>query len=285
MPGDRREAFREPLWTRSGVRLRQLASGPGRWNWLFLPGGPGLGSETLVDLARTVEVTGSSWLVDLPGDGSNRAPAGAGADPYAQWPHVLVEAAQAVDSAVLVAHSTGGMFALSVPDLESYLSGLVLISSAPHSGWRPAFAAHAARHPLPGVGEAAARWAEQPDDGSLRDLTLAAAAWNFTPEGLPAGRALLEHAAYHHRAVAWAEAHFDDGYRSRWIPTALPALIVSGAEDNVVAQHLWREAGGFDRPNIIRHVIGKAGHFPWIENPGPVRAAFAELTARMEGPA
>ncbi|MFH8683488.1 hypothetical protein [Streptomyces lydicus] len=29
------------------------------------------------------------------------------------------------------------------------------------------------------MGEAAARRAEQPDDGSLRDLTLAAAAWNF----------------------------------------------------------------------------------------------------------
>ncbi|MGP3690681.1 alpha/beta fold hydrolase [Streptomyces sp. IBSNAI002] len=275
-------ATREPLWTRSGVRLRQLTSNPGRWNWLFLPGGPGLGAETLADLARTAGVAGATWLVDLPGDGSNRAPAGAGTDPYGRWPQVLVEAARVLDSTVLVAHSTGGMFALSVPELESCLSGLVLISSAPHAGWRSAFGAYAETHPLTGLEEAADRYGEQPDDETLRDLTLAAAAWNFTPEGLAAGRAVLERAAYNHRAVAWADANFDDVYRSTWSPATIPALIVSGSEDHVVSQDLWREAPGFDRPNIIHRVIEKAGHFPWLEHPGQVRAAFVELVARME---
>ncbi|EUA07894.1 hypothetical protein I545_6382 [Mycobacterium kansasii 662] len=40
-------------------------------NWLFLPGGPGIGSESLHELVDTVDVPGCSWMVDLPGDGSN----------------------------------------------------------------------------------------------------------------------------------------------------------------------------------------------------------------------
>ncbi|MBA3488707.1 MAG: hypothetical protein H0T78_04040, partial [Longispora sp.] len=67
-------AEREPLWTRSGVRLTLAFSKPGRWNWLFVPGGPGTGSESLSSLVRMVSLPGSGWLVDLPGDGSNRAP-------------------------------------------------------------------------------------------------------------------------------------------------------------------------------------------------------------------
>lgn len=259
-----------------------MASKPGPWNWLFLPGGPGLGAETLSDLARAADVEGTAWLVDLPGDGSNREPTGAGSDPYAQWPKVLAEAAEALDSVVLVGHSTGGMFALSVPELEPLLSGLVLVSSAPQAGWREAFGAHAEQNPLPGVAEAAARYAEQQHDAALRDLTLAAAAWNFTPAGLQAGRAVLEGAAYNHRAVTWADAHFDDDYEAKWCPTAIPTLVVSGSEDKVVAQHLWRETPGFDRPNIVQHVIEDGGHFPWVENPAHVRDAFAELTARMQ---
>jgi pimeloyl-ACP methyl ester carboxylesterase len=93
--------------TRSGVRLRLAASGAGQWNWLFVPGGPGLGSQSLQDLVRVVMVPGTAWLVDLPGDGSNRdlpdIPA-----PYARWPDVLVEAAQALQNVVMVGHSTGG---------------------------------------------------------------------------------------------------------------------------------------------------------------------------------
>ena len=104
-------------WTVSGVRLREAAVRPGRWNWLFVPGGPGLGSQSLAGLVRAVALPGRSWLVDLPGDGSNRHPPGALADPFAQWPGVLAEAADGLDDVVLVGHSTGAMFALSVPEL------------------------------------------------------------------------------------------------------------------------------------------------------------------------
>ncbi|WP_159479105.1 alpha/beta fold hydrolase [Streptomyces caniferus] len=275
------EAEGQEWWTASGVRLRRVSSGDGRGNWLFVPGGPGLGSESLHGLVAAARVPGSAWLVDLPGDGSNRGLPAVPADPYAQWPGVLAEAAQALDEVVMVGHSTGGMFLLSVPELPAQLAGLVLISSAPHAGWRSGFARYAQDHPLPEVDAAAERYARQPDDRTLRALTLAAAPWNFRPSASAEGRALLSGLPYCHDAVAWADAHFDDDYRARWTPRDLPTLIVSGDRDHVVDQRLWQDEPGFQGPHVLHRRIAEAGHFPWVENPEAVRTAFADLAARL----
>lgn len=263
------------------MRLRKVAGGNGRWNWLFVPGGPGLGSESVAELARVAGVPGAVWLVDLPGDGSNRNTAAVPANAYERWPDVLAEAAEGLESVIMVGHSTGGMFILSVPELEHRLAGLVLVSSAPHAGWRPAFAAWVRAHPLPGVGEAADRYARVPADETLRALTLAAAPWSFTAAGLPLGRVLLEGLPVCHEAVAWADAHFDGVYRARWKPRTVPALIISGAEDHIIDQRLWQEDAGFRRSHIVRRTIQSAGHFPWVENPDAVRSAFADLTGLL----
>ncbi|MFF9155212.1 alpha/beta fold hydrolase [Streptomyces sp. NPDC014846] len=272
-------------WTRSGVRLRRVSRGEERWNWLFVPGGPGLGSESVRGLACTADVPGSVWLVDLPGDGSNRGVPQVPSRMYDLWPGVLAEAVEAFDDVIVVGHSTGGMFLLSVPELEGKVAGLCLVSSAPHAGWRQTFGDWAATHPIHGLDEVAAAYARTPSDESLRRLTLAAAEWNFTPAGLAAGRAVLEDLPYCQDAVAWADAHFDDVYRARWKPgSGEPAtLILSGAEDHVVDQSLWQDDAAFDHPRVLRRTIEGGGHFPWIENPEAVRSAFAELTALVDG--
>jgi len=273
-------AQQQERWTRSGVRLRLAAAAAGRWNRLFVPGGPGLGSPSLRGLVEAVRVPGSAWLVDLPGDGSNRGLPDTG-DPYAQWPDVLLEAAQALDDVVMVGHSTGGMFMLSVPELEAHLAGMALVSSAPNAGWRTAFARYAQDHPIPAVDTAAERYAEHPDDRTLRALTPAAAPWNFSDPALARGRSLLAGLDHNHDAEAWADARFHDTYQARWSPQTVPTLIVSGAQDHVVTQHLWRDEPAFARPNILHRRIEGAAHHPWLENPEAVRAAFTDLTDHL----
>lgn len=60
------------LWTSLKTRLQFIKSTPGsNFNWLFLPGGPGLGSESLSSLTNKLKLPGTMWHVDLPGDGSN----------------------------------------------------------------------------------------------------------------------------------------------------------------------------------------------------------------------
>ena len=94
-------------FTPNGVRLRKASARAGALNWLLLPGGPGIGSESLQELADALDAPGTVWLVDLPGDGSNRSAPGAPGDPFAAWPHAVLEAAQAVENPVFVGHSTG----------------------------------------------------------------------------------------------------------------------------------------------------------------------------------
>ncbi|WP_372518098.1 alpha/beta fold hydrolase [Solirubrobacter ginsenosidimutans] len=81
---------------------------------------------------------------------------------------------------------------------------------------------------------------------------------------------------YNRAAVAWSAEHFDDTYRSAWWPTELPTLILSGGADRIVTQTLWDDER-FTGEHVIHRTVHGAGHFPWIERPEEVAAAFADL--------
>lgn len=270
----------DQFFTPSGVRLRPRVQRPGNLNWLLLPGGPGIGSESLHELADTMDVPGTIWMVDLPGDGSNIAPPEASSDPFATWPHVLIEAAQALPHSVYVGHSTGGMYLLSVPELENHIEGLVLISTAPNANWRPYFFAMTQQNPLPAVDASTQKYESEKTNENLRDLAVASAEWNFTPQSVAVGRELLRRMPYNHQAVDWSDHAFDDIYVSKWWPQFLPTLILSGAQDRIVLQTLWNHPE-FAGPNVMHKTVEDAAHFLWIEQPDAVCAAFHELTVRI----
>ena len=103
--------FKTLFWTQSRPRLKLFSSSEeGNLNWLFLPGGPGLGAESLLPLLKILQLTGKPWLLDLPGDGSNTT--SNNQESFKSWPVALIEAAKSFTHVVLVAHSTGGMYAL-----------------------------------------------------------------------------------------------------------------------------------------------------------------------------
>lgn len=264
------------LFTPSGVRLRLRASRVGTLNWLFLPGGPGLGSESLEALVDTLALPGCAWLVDLPGDGSNIVSAALSDNAYAHWPQVLLEAARVLPNCVFVGHSTGGMYLLSVPELETHLCGLVLISAAPDASWRRHFTEMAQRNPLPEVEVTAQAFERQRTAENLRALTVAAAPWNFTPEALDAGRSLLAGLPYNVAAFDWSEQCFDTQYAAQWWPGNLPVLILSGAEDRIIAPSVW-DAPAFSGTNVLHKSVQGAAHFPWIDRPAETRAAFMDF--------
>ncbi|WP_204802695.1 alpha/beta fold hydrolase [Mycobacterium riyadhense] len=267
-------------WTRSGVRLRRLVNRAGDLNWLFLPGGPGIGSESLHELVHAVDVPGNLWTVDLPGDGSNVDAPGAPEDPYSLWPQVLLEAAHAVAHPVYVGHSTGGEYLLSTPALAGCLEGLALISSAPDSSWMPMFEEMAHRNLSPGIEEATSHYESDPTDENLCAVAVQSAPWSFTGSGVARGAELLARLPYNSNAARWSDASFDHSYQLAWWPTTLPTLIVSGSADRIVTQSLW-ESERFSTANVIKRVIADAGHFPWIEQPAAVGDAFAELAHRI----
>lgn len=270
----------DPQWTPSGVRLRLRHDRAGDVDWLLLPGGPGIGSESLHELADAIDLPGRCWLVDLPGDGSNVDAPGAPEDPYSGWPQVLLEAALAVERPVYIGHSTGGEYLLATPELAEHLAGLALVSTAPDASWMPVYEAMVAGDPLPAVERANDRYVSDPTPDNLRDLAVESAPWNFVGAAVQRGRELLARMPYNPDAVRWSADNFDRDYQLAWWPSTLPTLILSGAQDRIVTQTLWHDQR-FHTANVLWHVIDGAGHFPWIEQPVAVRDAFAELAQRL----
>jgi pimeloyl-ACP methyl ester carboxylesterase len=268
----------DEFFTPAGVRLRRHGRRQGELNWLFFPGGPGIGSESLYGLMDAMEVPGTLWAVDLPWDGSNVAPPGATGEPYANWPGVLIEAAKALPNVVAVGHSTGGMYLLSTPELETHVVALGLVSTAPNASWRPLFYEMTQRHPLPEVDAATARYEEDRTPERLRDIAVASAEWNFAPKFVEEGRRLLGAMPYNPSAVDWSDRHFDDDYAARWWPASLPTLILSGGDDRIVDQSLW-ESAEYQTPNVLRRTVERGAHFPWVEAPNLVRDTFREFAS------
>jgi pimeloyl-ACP methyl ester carboxylesterase len=91
---------------------------------------------------------------------------------------------------------------------------------------------------------------------------------------------MLARLPYNADAVAWSDHAFDDAYAARWWPRALPTLIVSGGDDRIVDQILWRDPR-FAGAHVEHRVIAGAGHFPWFDAPAEVGAAFRALAARL----
>jgi pimeloyl-ACP methyl ester carboxylesterase len=266
----------EPLWTRHKCRLQWQRSQSGKpLHWLFLPGGPGLGSEVLLPLTSMLDLPGTIWHLDLPGDGSNTA------GKIQHWPEALVEAVSAMENVILVGHSHGGMFALATPEIAAHLRGIVLMSAAPDMAWQLQFAEAIRNTPLPEAEKCAKAYRENPSDLTLKNFIQAAAPRMFTKKGLEKGLKSMEYLPYRCKADQWTEKNFDPVYQAKWFPEKIPALILSGSEDLATPLEHFSKRPEYHRPNIILKEIKGAGHFPWIEKPEEVKAAFTDYVQKL----
>jgi len=231
-------------------------------------------------LLNILQLSGSLWLLDLPGDGSNIT-ANSG-ESFSHWPLALMEVVQAFDRVILVAHSTGGMYALSLPELEQCIEGLVLLDSAPDAEWQNAFAEEIKRMPISGIEVLQDRYQQNPTNESLKALTVASAPYLFTEEAMAKGSKMLCSLPYNCQTCLWSEKHFDHTYNAKWVPQTMPTLILAGENDLITPLHLFKNDKRFHRNNILIKSIPNSGHFPWIENPSSVREAFNEYASQMK---
>lgn len=265
---------KEYIWTKSKARLLFIKAKPqADYNWLFLPGGPGLGSESLKPLTALLDLPGTIWHLDLPGDGSNHTRDDTHS--FSQWSKALLEAVKALDKVILVAHSTGGMYAQATPALEEHLRGLVLMDSAPDASWQKIFIQEVEGHPIAGALLLNEEYAKNPNNQTLKELTLLSAPYLFTEAGLKKDISFLESLPYNYQSCDWSATHFDQSYVGAWIPKTIPTLIFAGSQDRITPLSLFQESQAFQRDNIIICEVPNAGHFPWIDNPAHVREVFS----------
>ncbi|EKD54703.1 MAG: hypothetical protein ACD_60C00057G0028 [uncultured bacterium] len=267
------------FWTASKARLTFIRKNNlENYTWLFLPGGPGLGSESLKELVDMIDLPGSLWYIDLPGDGSNHLE---NAD-FSDWQAALIEAVQPFENVILVAHSSGGMFALATPAIEKNLTGLILMDSAPDAGWQKFFTAHVEKNPLPDVPKLQALYQQNPSNDTLKMLTIACAPYFSIPNNLLKMKNIFKQLPFNYKSHLWAEKNFDATYKAKWIPQKIPVLIFSGDQDPITPLKLFSESKKFKRPNISIQEIKNASHFPWIDHPEQIKRVFKEYVERLK---
>ena len=197
------------------------------------------------------------------------------------WSQALLEAVSSLENVILVGHSHGGMFALATPELETRLRGLVLLNTAPDMTWQQEFAENTRHNPLRKAEELGEIYRKHPTNHALKEFTLAAAPHMFTKEGLNEGLKSLKELPYNCEALEWTEKHFDPTYQARWIPARIPTLILSGSSDLVTPLKHFAKKLEFHSSNIVLREIKGAGHFPWIEKPEEIKAAFGEFLKKL----
>jgi pimeloyl-ACP methyl ester carboxylesterase len=268
------------LWTKLGARLKWIKAQKGKpYHWLFLPGGPGLGAESLANLTQCLTLPGTLWHLDLPGDGSNTTENNSAS--FSRWSEALVEAVSVFSHVILVAHSTGGMYVLATPALEKKLSGLVLLDSAPNASWQKTFMAYVNRHPIAKAKTRQEIYTKSPNNETLKKVIIASASYVFTSQGLKAGIQLFKKLPINFETCEWSAQYFDADYKAKWIPKNIPTLILGGEHDHITPLILFTQIKRFHRKNIVIKKISDAGHYPWIENPREVKKAFLEYTRKF----
>jgi pimeloyl-ACP methyl ester carboxylesterase len=275
--------MKQYLWTLDGGRLQYQSSyKSNEINWLFLPGGPGLGSESLTGLTKLLKdkIPGVIWHFDFPNDGSNILED----KPISNWRSSLIQAIRAFEKVILVAHSTPGMYVQTIPELEKLLQGLVLIGSAPDASWQKAFSKYYKNNTDSIMNRAEKDYSKNPNNESLRKLLIATAKNCFvTKKSLIEGKKLFVKIPINHEANKQASKIFDSKkYQATWIPQKVNTLITTGSIDHITPLYLFRNNKKYHRKNILINEILGAGHYPWFENPSEVIQAFQDYVTKLK---
>jgi pimeloyl-ACP methyl ester carboxylesterase len=58
-------------------------------------------------------------------------------------------------------------------------------------------------------------------------------------------------------------------------------LIIAGEKDHITLLSLFKNNPSYLRKNISINEIPRAGHYPWLEHPNAIVAAFTEFVETM----
>ena len=246
------------------IHVQKSSNNNPKLNWLFLPGGPGLGSEYFLPYLNKILLPGDIWRGDFPGDGSNRIN---GSIHFDIWKSSLMSAISNLDNVILVTHSFSAMFALTVPKLEDTLTGFIIMDSASNKDWVAGLSERAKKYHLPDACSLQATYQHNKSDNSLKTFTNACWQYFMSARVECEAKMILSRLPYNHKAYDWAEENFHPSYQVRWIPQKLPTLVLGGEYDMITPIELFQSDSRFQRDNIAIKIIPDASHFPWAEQP------------------
>lgn len=267
-------------WTNNGTRVYCYCNGDSNTlNWLLVPP-PGLGSESLLELARLLkgQIKGSLWMLDHPHDGNN-------VDlnmSFANWQDGLIEAIIMLKQPIIIGHSTGAKFIQATPQLEQLSRAMILISTAPDMEWKDKFNQYILHNLTPEINQAIDRYTNNPSDAALNELLTATLKFCFLPSSLNAGLEMMKRLCVNHKAADWSDNNFDTKYTAKFIPQSLPTLIMTGEHDQIIPLSVYTSKPAYHRENIVIKQINNASHYPWFDNPQQMLELITEFVEKFK---
>jgi len=252
-----------------GAQLSRRRAGTDN-HWVFLPGGPGLGTEYFYPLLDAWKTDANLWTLDY-----------AVSKNSADWLPSILELSKHLEKIVIVGHSYGGMLLLSIDNLEERLGaavqGWVFLDSSPNLSWQKSWAKQASiqSEALKEPQRCEQVFAKSPSAEGFRAILHAWAPYYFEPTAVAAGRELLSTCHYHAHAYVMAKkllSHYD----ARWVPRK-KTLVLAGNNDRITPLTCFTEDPRFQKPHIKTCLIPDAGHFPWVENSQDVLRALSRF--------
>jgi pimeloyl-ACP methyl ester carboxylesterase len=281
-PVDVNSVVSKYTYDENGIRYQLVNSNPvtnKNWNWIFIPGGPGCDSSSLLGLTQLLDLPGNTWLIDFPGNGSNVNGISADYD-YDQWFNFVIPMVKRFENPIVFGASFGGMITLLTPELENYLKGVVILSSAPRIWWEEASLC-AIKYNLPDLSPELQEFIVKPSEETLKKLIDVCVLhyYFYKEESIEKGRALLLSTPFAFQpAFWWMHKVASEGYTATWIPENVPALIIGNEFDYMTPFEIFQNDPRFLRPNIKMVEIKEASHFNWVDNPDAVKAAFQSFS-------
>lgn len=277
------QTSRKFLWDEKKVRYRLTESNPSVsrvYNWLFFPGGPGIDSSYFSTLTPKLNLPGNIWYIDFPNNGSNLIK-NSDVQNFDAWLEEFVPIISRFSNPIYIGHSFAGMLPLLYPELENYLKGLVLITTAPKL-WFAASAEMGKKLGLPDLTAVLEAYMHNPNTDTFTTASKAFAQYYFTQEFLKEGLALLENTAANPFGPYWWMRKVQaTNYSAEWIPKKVPTMIIGGREDAVMPFSLFLEDKRFQRKNIQLAEVPDVAHFPWFGNMKMVQDLFTKFINQL----
>ena len=264
------------IHTPFGFRIKTISEGTG-YDWIFLPGGPGLGSEYLEDFCRKLRVPGSIFLADFPMDGTNYY----GKLNFHLWREGLLDLLQSFKNPILVTHSFAGMFVLNMPDIEKYLAGLVVMNTTTANTFFQRVHDMHVKYHLPDLAPAASAYHMNPSDETYKAFWDDYKYYCFTPEELAEGEKMIPLFAFNSAAYHYAVTCFYPEYECRLQLSHIPAMTITSENDFICPPAIFIQDKRFQSKNMINKIIPNAGHCPWVNYFDSVQDCFSEYAANL----
>ncbi len=257
------------------TRLTLAKETTGDNNVLMIPGGPGIDSDYLTNLAKDIEPNGKVWLVDLPNNGTNEIATANGST----WMDDLLETVESVENPILVGHSYGGLMILKDARLNEKAKGFVLLDT-PHNHPFKDLDYAMKQNNLPDYHGVLDNYTNTPNAETYDQLVKVVAKYHFRPEYYKTGINTMNSLKQSHHFKDRMTGVYIEEPIVKYIPT-IPTLVVAGEYDYATPIQTFLQDNRFNKDNFRFAIIEDSGHYPFVEKPQQTSKTISNFIRRV----